>query len=1186
LIVEDAADDADRMLRELSRGDFAPAGERVETAPELRRALAGGPWDVVLADDTLPQLDALAALAVVQEADPDLPFVVVSGTVGEERAVATLRAGASDFLLKDSLARLPAAVERSLRQAENRRARRRAERAAFGLAALVESSEDAIISQTLDGVVTSWNPAAERLYGWSAAEALGRHIDFLVPPDKQEELAAVMALLRRGERVRHLDTVRLHREGARMDVSLTISPVRDADGRLVGVSKIVQDARERKQAARSLRQSEERFRAFMDHSPALAWITDTDGRMVYASATYLRTLRLPPGPVEGRTLADLFPPALAETYLKNLRAAAAAGRRLETFETGERADGSVGEFLVYTFPLPAPDGGPPGPPLVGGVAADLTEQRRAEEALRLRDRAIGMATQGIVITDPTRPDNPIVYASPGFERLTGYSQAESLGRNCRFLQGPRTDPAAVDRVRQAVKAGEACTVELLNYRKDGSTFYHELAISPVRDDAGRLTHFVAVQADVTARRQLQEERDGLLRRLQLHLDRMPLACVFFDADARVLEWNPAAERIFGYTRAEVLGRSAFETIVPESARADFEETLRRVRGGDMAAHHVNENRTKAGRAVLCEWFNTPFTNVRQAVKAGEACTVELLNYRKDGSTFYHELAISPVRDDAGRLTHFVAVQADVTARRQLQEERDGLLRRLQLHLDRMPLACVFFDADARVLEWNPAAERIFGYTRAEVLGRSAFETIVPESARADFEETLRRVRGGDMAAHHVNENRTKAGRAVLCEWFNTPFTNHAGEVVGCLSLAADITEKRSLEEQLRQAQKVEAVGLLAGGVAHDFNNQLTIINGCAELLLRRLPPEAPERGLVEEILRAGERSAALTQQLLAFSRRQVIQPRPLDLNEVVAGGEAMLRRVIGEDVQLRTVLRPLSGRVVADEGQLEQVLVNLAVNARDAMPRGGRLTIETAEADAAGPAAGPHVLLAVSDTGCGMPPEVQARVFEPFFTTKEAGKGTGLGLAVVHGVVQQAGGRVAVHSEVGVGTTFEVYLPCVASPAGPRVPQPALRLPPRGTETLLLVEDEDGVRALARTVLQHCGYTVLEAADGEEALRVAARHNRDLARPGPSSDLARAGHGLGPIALLVTDVVMPGLGGRPLAERLLALQPGMKVLYVSGYADDAVVRHGVLEEQVQFLAKPFTPLALACKVREVLDAPA
>jgi PAS domain S-box-containing protein len=1023
LIVEDAADDADRMLRELSRGDFAPAGERVETAPELRRALAGGPWDVVLADDTLPQLDALAALAVVQEADPDLPFVVVSGTVGEERAVATLRAGASDFLLKDSLARLPAAVERSLRQAENRRARRRAERAAFGLAALVESSEDAIISQTLDGVVTSWNPAAERLYGWSAAEALGRHIDFLVPPDKQEELAAVMALLRRGERVRHLDTVRLHREGARMDVSLTISPVRDADGRLVGVSKIVQDARERKQAARSLRQSEERFRAFMDHSPALAWITDTDGRMVYASATYLRTLRLPPGPVEGRTLADLFPPALAETYLKNLRAAAAAGRRLETFETGERADGSVGEFLVYTFPLPAPDGGPPGPPLVGGVAADLTEQRRAEEALRLRDRAIGMATQGIVITDPTRPDNPIVYASPGFERLTGYSQAESLGRNCRFLQGPRTDPAAVDRVRQAVKAGEACTVELLNYRKDGSTFYHELAISPVRDDAGRLTHFVAVQADVTARRQLQEERDGLLRRLQLHLDRMPLACVFFDADARVLEWNPAAERIFGYTRAEVLGRSAFETIVPESARADFEETLRRVRGGDMAAHHVNENRTKAGRAVLCEWFNTPFTN-------------------------------------------------------------------------------------------------------------------------------------------------------------------HAGEVVGCLSLAADITEKRSLEEQLRQAQKVEAVGLLAGGVAHDFNNQLTIINGCAELLLRRLPPEAPERGLVEEILRAGERSAALTQQLLAFSRRQVIQPRPLDLNEVVAGGEAMLRRVIGEDVQLRTVLRPLSGRVVADEGQLEQVLVNLAVNARDAMPRGGRLTIETAEADAAGPAAGPHVLLAVSDTGCGMPPEVQARVFEPFFTTKEAGKGTGLGLAVVHGVVQQAGGRVAVHSEVGVGTTFEVYLPCVASPAGPRVPQPALRLPPRGTETLLLVEDEDGVRALARTVLQHCGYTVLEAADGEEALRVAARHNRDLARPGPSSDLARAGHGLGPIALLVTDVVMPGLGGRPLAERLLALQPGMKVLYVSGYADDAVVRHGVLEEQVQFLAKPFTPLALACKVREVLDAPA
>jgi two-component system, cell cycle sensor histidine kinase and response regulator CckA len=388
-----------------------------------------------------------------------------------------------------------------------------------------------------------------------------------------------------------------------------------------------------------------------------------------------------------------------------------------------------------------------------------------------------------------------------------------------------------------------------------------------------------------------------------------------------------------------------------------------------------------------------------------------------------------------------------------------------------------------------------------------------------------------------------------------------------------VTARRRLEEQYRQAQKMEAVGQLASGIAHDFNNLLTVINGYADLLLQSLPPADSSQELLEEIRRAGERAAGLTRQLLAFGRRQVLAPRVLDLNAVAADTEAMLRRVIGEDVRLATVPGPGLWPVRADPGQVEQVLLNLAVNARDAMPTGGRLTIETRNVELddeyalahAGAHPGPHVLLAVSDTGCGMTDEVKARIFEPFFTTKGPGRGTGLGLATVYGIVTQSGGHLGVDSEAGAGTTFRVYLPRAEGPVGEPKAGSGAPAPRRGAETVLLVEDDPAVRALNRHVLAGCGYTVVEAGDGDEAWRAAVRH---------------AG---GPIHLLVTDVVMPGQGGRALAERLLERHPGLKVLYVSGYTDDAVVRHGVLREAMNFLQKPFTPTALAHRVREVLD---
>ena len=391
----------------------------------------------------------------------------------------------------------------------------------------------------------------------------------------------------------------------------------------------------------------------------------------------------------------------------------------------------------------------------------------------------------------------------------------------------------------------------------------------------------------------------------------------------------------------------------------------------------------------------------------------------------------------------------------------------------------------------------------------------------------------------------------------------------------DITERKQLEEQFHQAQKMEAVGRLAGGVAHDFNNLLTAILGSADLVLESLKPAAAEREEVEEIRKAALRAADLTRQLLAFSRQQVVAPTVLNPNTVVADMDKLLRRLLGEDVALRTVLAPDLATVKADPSQLEQVLLNLAVNARDAMPNGGKLTIETQNVEldqeyvrghlAAQP--GSYVMLAVSDTGVGMDAATQARIFEPFFTTKERGKGTGLGLATVYGIVKQSGGWIWVYSEPGQGTTFKVYLPRVTEPAAPAAPSPARPVSLRGSETILVVEDEEVIRNLVQKVLKANGYTVLVAGTGSDAERVAGAH-------------------AGPIHLLMTDVVLPGLNGREVARRLVAQRAGIRVLFLSGYTDDAIVHHGVLDPGVAFLQKPFSPAVLGRKVREVLDSPA
>ncbi len=475
---------------------------------------------------------------------------------------------------------------------------------------------------------------------------------------------------------------------------------------------------------------------------------------------------------------------------------------------------------------------------------------------------------------------------------------------------------------------------------------------------------------------------------------------------------------------------------------------------------------------------------------------------------------------------------------------------------------------------NAAVVRILGYdSAADVLQLDMTRDVYADPA--ERQRLLDQNAWTDREYDEVEATWRRKDGSLLNVQLTVRAVRNAAQQVECYeTFVRDVTEQRRLQQQLVQAQKMEAVGRLAGGIAHDFNNLLTVITSYSELLLGDLAPNDPNREDVEEVRKAAEGAASLTRQLLAFSRQQVLEPRVVQLNVVVDGLRKMLQRVIGEDVEFTTTLAPDLHAVRADVGQLEQVLMNLAVNARDAMPTGGKLTIETAnvELDADytwkhhSAVAGHFAMLAVSDTGVGMDEATKARIFEPFFTTKGPGKGTGLGLATVYGIVKQSGGFIWVYSEPGHGTSFKIYLPPVDEPVDQAAVSPAATGVPGGTETVLVVEDSAAVRAVTRQVLQRQGYTILEAPNGAAALHVAARHH-------------------GPIHLLLTDVVMPALSGRPLAERLAQLRPETQVLYTSGYTDDSIVRHGILELGIAYLQKPFTPDSLARKVRDVLDSP-
>jgi two-component system, cell cycle sensor histidine kinase and response regulator CckA len=769
---------------------------------------------------------------------------------------------------------------------------------------------------------------------------------------------------------------------------------------------------------------------------------------------------------------------------------------------------------------------------------DITARKHAEDAVReSRDRfeeAQAIARVGSW-TRVLGPADDLQWSRECY-RIFGAPEGIPMTTEAFFACVHPEDREELHRMtRAAIEHDAPYDLDHRVVRPDGGLrWVHERAVVE-RDAGGRANRLVGTVQDVTDRRltdeRLRASEEGYRRIIESTSEGVWLS----DATYKTTFVNQQMADLLGYTREEMIGQDALR-FVSREGRARAGERLERRRRG------------------IAETFQNEYI-------------------RKDGTSCWALAKTNALLDDRGGFAGTVALLTDTTERRAFEEARNRLAAIVESSEDAM----VSVALDGAITSWNRGAEKLYQYSATEAVGASIF-LIVPPSLLDEERGILDRVTRGEVVRQYETERRRKDGSLVAVAVTISPVRDATGTVVAVAKIARDLTAKRGaeaahhkIEEQFRQAQKMEAVGRLAGGVAHDFNNLLSVILSYSDLALTDLKAGDPMRDDMEQIQAAGRSATELTGQLLAFSRQQVLQPRVLDLNASVAGMDRMLRRLIGEDVELTLAAAVDLGRVLADPGQIEQVVMNLAVNARDAMPDGGKLTIETSnvELDAAyvsahvGVAPGRYVMIAVSDTGTGMDAATRARVFEPFFTTKPVGKGTGLGLATVFGIVQQSGGHVDVYSEPGHGTAFKVYFPRTDKAAEtPRAAGPRESL--RGSETILLVEDEEQVRAVACAILRRYGYHVLETSNGVDA-RVT------------SDGFAKEIH------LLLTDVVMPGMSGRKLAEELTLRRPQMKVLYASGYTDDAIVHHGVLAAGVAFLQKPFTPDAILRKVRQVLD---
>lgn len=995
----------------------------------------------------------------------------------------------------------------------------------------LRSIGDAVVATDNQGRIRFMNAVAEDLTGWPRHEAAGIPLSHVFPilneTTREPVEDPVSKVLREGVVVGLANhTLLKRRDGREIPIDDSGAPILDRGRRMTGVVLVFRDVTGARLAQQKMAESERRHRMMFEANPQPMWVYETRSlRFLDVNDATTRHYGYSREEFLTLTLRDIRPEEDIPALLEDTEVPSTA------FHTDgpwrhKRKDGSIRHVEITCHPIDYQ-----GRDARFVMANDITERRQAEEAVRRSEelyRAIVETASDAILRIDER--SRILFASPHAQTIFGWPPEELVGRDLTTLIPERLRQQHLDGMARYLTTGarslQWAAVELPGLHRDGFEIPLELSLGETRLNGRRF--FTAVIRDISDRQQAQERIRAGAELLRAVIETAPLAIWGLDRRGTVTLWNNAASRLFGWEAEEILHKPL--PVVPP----DRPEALAR-----MLLEDPSEPVLSGHETMLC---------------------------RRDGSAVPVSLWTAPLTGRDAKVEGALAIVADLTQRKHDEKILAETEAGFRLLFEDNPQPMWVFDAKTfQFIEVNRAAIEHYGYTRDEFLDLRLTDIRVAEEL-ARFLEDMARMQPG-VRRPGVSRHRVKNGSLIDVEvvFLRIEFRG----VLAIIAVLYDVTEKKRLEEQLRQAQKLEAVGRLAGGVAHDFNNLLTVITGYGEMLQRG---DASNPRPVEEILKAAERASGLTRQLLAFSRRQVLQPQILNLSASVLKITTMLGRLLGEDIAVVTNLEPDPWDVSADPGQIDQIIMNLAVNARDAMEMGGTITIRTQNTrldDAyasshVGVEPGDYVSLSISDSGVGMTEETRARIFEPFFTTKEAGRGTGLGLSTVYGIVKQSGGNIWVYSELGKGTTFTIYLPRSSGAALPQAPAPRPPHKSTGDETILIVEDDPKVRMLVAAMLSHSGYRTLIVGNADEALRICSDPEVKL-------------------DLIISDLVMPGTDGREVGRRAQELRPDIRVLYMSGYTEHAVLRHNTFESGALFIQKPFSHAALASKVRDILD---
>ena len=987
---------------------------------------------------------------------------------------------------------------------------------------ILENTEDTIFAYNMDRQLLYVNPAFEQLTGYTTKELSEQNFTDYIHPDDETRMMKLWENLFKGSTFLGEEFRIVTKNGKTKWCSSSWKPLLDEEGRQIGIQGRETDITGRKKAEEEIAA----LAKFPGENPNPVLRISIDGTVLYcnkASSSLLNTWQYQ----EGQPIADKWHQIIQKVLDSGV------SRQAEV-ECGDR-------ILSLSF-APVVESH-----YVNIYTLDITERKKLEDELKESEEKFRQMAENInqVFWIGTPDWNEIYYISPAYE--------EVWGRSCQSLyESPRSwlesiEPEDRERVADAINkksSGDLSDTKFPEYRivhPDGSIRWILAHAFPLRNERGEVHRIAGIAEDITERKRGEEK----IKQQNEYLNNVieSLSHPFYVIDARDYKITMA--------------NSA-------SGIAEISEGI--------TCYALIHDRSKP-----CSGEHPcPLENVK---KTGKPTVMEHIHFDKSGNRRFFEIRGYPIFDNKGNVLQMIEYNLDITERKKVEEELKKISSEQQIILDSVQATIWYKDTKNNVVRINKASAEYVGMKKEEIEGKSAYD-LFPDEAEKYFKDDLEVINSGEPKLGIIEQMQIATGEKRWVRTDKVPYRNEDGEVIGIIAFIIDITEQRRMEDAIReseeklvQSQKMEAVGRLAGGIAHDFNNLLTTILGYSDIILSQQGLDNDLFESAKEINASAKRAATLTQQLLAFSRKQVLQPKVIDLNKLITNLSKMLRRLIGEDIDLMIKLDSDLGQTRADPGQVEQVIMNLAVNARDAMPKGGTLTLETQNVvldesySQQHPEikSGNHVLLAVSDTGQGMDEEIQEHIFEPFFTTKGVGKGTGLGLSTVFGIVKQSEGHISVTSEPGKGTSFKIYLPRLEEVEKKHEMLSQNQAVKGGTETVLLVEDEAALRKMAGKILKRHGYRIIEASNGMEA-----RERTDEL-------------GESKLDLLITDVIMPGMSGEDLADMLHEKYPDLSVLYISGYTNNIIAHHGILHEGVSFLQKPFSPKFLAKKVREVLD---